>query len=72
MKRLAAGLAFGAALLAGCTGHMYFNPLGEAYNDNVAMARAITACDDAGGRASTDPASGCVVSRRGMKSDPPR
>jgi hypothetical protein len=65
MKRLAAGLAFAAALLGGCTGHVYFNPMGEAYNDNVAMARANSACDDAGGPASRDPASGCVVSRRG-------
>lgn len=69
MKRLAAGLTFALAamLLGGCTGYMHFNPMGNAYDDAVAMARANSACDDAGGRASTDPASGCVVSRRGLK-----
>lgn len=67
MKRVAVGLAFAAGLLAGCTGYMDVNPMGNAYDDAVAMVRANSACDDAGGRASTDPATGCVVSRRGVK-----
>jgi hypothetical protein len=67
MKRVVAGLAFAAVLMAGCTGYMDFNPMGNAHDDAVAMVRANSACDDAGGRASTDPATGCVVSRRSMK-----
>ncbi len=67
MKRAAVGLAMAAVLLGGCTGYMHINPMGHAYDDAVAAARANSACDDAGGRASTDPASGCVVSRRDEK-----
>jgi hypothetical protein len=71
VKRVAIGLVF-AATLGGCTGYMHFDPMGSAYDgsaydDAVAMTRGNSACDDARGRASTDPASGCVVSRRGSK-----
>ena len=66
MKRVAVGLAMTAALLGGCIGYMDFNPMGNAYDDAVGMARANSACDDALGPASRDPASGCVVSRRGV------
>ena len=67
MKRAIVGLAIAATLLAGCAGYVDFNPMGNAYDDAVAMVRANSACDDAGGRASADPATGCVVSRRGVK-----
>jgi hypothetical protein len=66
VKRVAIGLVF-AATLGGCTGYMHFDPMGSAYDDAVAMTRGNSACDDARGRPSTDPASGCVVSRRGSK-----
>jgi hypothetical protein len=67
MKRVAVGLAMAATLLGGCTGYMHINPMGNAYDDAVGMVRANSACDDAGGPASRDPASGCVVSRRGVE-----
>ena len=67
MKLFAVGLAFAAALLAGCTGYVDFNPMGNAHDDAVAMTRGNSACDDARGKAATDPASGCGVSRRGVE-----
>jgi hypothetical protein len=67
MKRVVAGLAVTATLLGGCTGYMDFNPMGNAYDDAIAMTRGNSACDDARGPASADPASGCVVSRPGVK-----
>ena len=67
MKRTVVGLAFSATLLAGCAGYVHFDPMGNAHDDAVAMTRDNSACDDARGRASSDPASSCVVSLRGLE-----
>ena len=67
MKRVAVALAIAAMLLGGCIGYMHFDPMGNAHDDAVAMTRGNSACDDARGRASSDPASGCVVSLRGLE-----
>lgn len=63
MKRVAVGLAMAAMLLGGCTGYAYLRPWSNPHNHAVAWARANSACDDAGGRASAEPASGCMIPR---------
>jgi hypothetical protein len=65
MRTVSIGL-LAAAVLGGCAGHVSFNPMSNPYNHAIAWARANSACD-AGGRASAEPASGCMIPRPGME-----